>query len=142
MGRPGHVQTLSSSYSSVLVTVQFSSVTRNDKSGGDLSRPREPKKAFHSRILIKSEGGARGDLRCADSGGHVTGNENMSRQNPFAVTSCLGNFLFMDPLWRLCLPLCILPHAFWMTISYFRHAFVIILLKTGPCSRNSHRTNM
>ena len=36
-------------------------------------------------------------------------------------------FLFMDPLWRLCLPLCVLPHAFCMTLftipQCFRHHF-------------------
>ena len=50
-------------------------------------------------------------------------------------------FLFMDPLWKLCLPFCVLPHAFCTTFSYFRN-FVIILLKNGSCSRNSHRTHM
>ena len=51
-------------------------------------------------------------------------------------------FLFMHPLWRLCLPFCVLPHVFCTTFSHFRNAFVIILLKNGPCSRKSHRTNM
>ena len=51
-------------------------------------------------------------------------------------------FLFMHPLWRLCLPCCVLPHVFCTTFSHFRNAFVIILLKNGPCPRNSHRTNM
>ena len=45
--------------------------------------------------------------------------------------------LSMYPLWKLCLPSCVLPHAFWMTISYSRHAVVLILLKNGPWSRNS-----
>ena len=51
-------------------------------------------------------------------------------------------FLFMDPLWKLPLPLCVLSHAFWMTFSHFRDAFVIILSKNGPRSQKSHRTNM
>ena len=51
-------------------------------------------------------------------------------------------FLFMHPLWRLCLPFCVLPHVFCTTFSHFRNAFVITLLKNGPCSRKSHRTNM
>ena len=51
-------------------------------------------------------------------------------------------FLLMYSLWKLRLPLCVLSPAFWMTFSHFRAAFVIILLKNGPCFRKSHRTNM
>ena len=51
-------------------------------------------------------------------------------------------FLFMDPFWKRCLPLCVVPHAFYMTFLHFRNAFVIILVKNGLYSRNSHRTNM
>ena len=50
-------------------------------------------------------------------------------------------FLFMDPLWKLPLPLCILSHAFSMTFSNFRNAFVTILLKNSPRSQKSHRTD-
>ena len=38
-------------------------------------------------------------------------------------------FSFMCPLWKLCLPLCVLPHAFCMKFTRFRHAFVMILLQ-------------
>ena len=38
-------------------------------------------------------------------------------------------FSFMCPLWRLCLPLCVLPHAFCMKLTCFRHPFVMILLQ-------------
>ena len=56
----------------------------------------------------------------------------IAKRNQFAKS--MGEnvyFLFMDPLWKLCLPLCVLPHAFWMTYSHFRHAFVIILLSVA-----------
>ena len=50
-------------------------------------------------------------------------------------------FLLMGPLWKLCLPLCVLPHAFWMTFSHFRNASVSILLKNGPGSEvTSHKS--
>lgn len=49
-------------------------------------------------------------------------------------------------LWRLfmkrCLPLCILPHAFWTTFSYVAMMSSIILLKNGSRSRNSQQTYM
>ena len=51
-------------------------------------------------------------------------------------------FLLMDPLWKLCLPLCVLPHAFLMTFSHIRHAFVIIFAENGPCSQKPHRRKM
>ena len=44
-------------------------------------------------------------------------------------------FLLMEPLWKLCLPLCNLPHAFWMTFSHFRLAFAIILRKNATRTR-------
>ena len=51
-------------------------------------------------------------------------------------------FSFMCSLWRLCFPLCVLPHAFCMKFTHFRNAFAMILLQNRPCSRKSHRTNM
>ena len=41
-------------------------------------------------------------------------------------------FSLMGPLWKLCLPLCVLPYASRMSILYFRRAFVIILLQSRP----------
>ena len=52
---------------------------------------------------------------------------------PFIAPGILQNpwgnvpFLFMDPLWKLSLPLCILSHAFRMTFSYFRHFVVVVV---------------
>ena len=44
-------------------------------------------------------------------------------------------FSFMCPLWKLCLPLCVLPHAFWMKFSHFRLAFAVILRKNAIRTR-------